>query len=334
LKGDVQGWGCDITEEAQIEDTFSKIDSLDILVANAGSGMPGSVLQMTAEHWDFVNSLNITGTALCIKHAGLAMKKTGGSIITLSSVAATRPSPWMSAYSATKAGVEMLTKTAAAELARFNIRVNSIAPGIIATEAVMTQLSEDFRTKTLEETLANRYGQPKDIAQIAAFLAGDGSTFITGQVFGIDGGLSLHLQDYEDLARTSYGDDLVDAIKSEDVTDFADKEVVPVSINEGVSPEDFAGTWITTAATPVGERKGTMVIKVDGQTFTGTSESEGDVLEILDGKIDGDHISWMSQLTKPIKMKIKGSMRLNGDELEGTLKLGLMGKSKITATRE
>jgi len=192
---------------------------------------------------------------------------------------------------------------------------------------------EDFREKTLSETIANRYGQTKDIAQIAAFLAGEGSTFITGQVFAVDGGLSLHTQDYEGLARMSYGDDMVDAIKSKDITNFSNQDSPIEVINADVKPENFSGDWATTTATPVGERKGIMSIFVSGQTFSGTSESEGDVLEILDGKIDGDHITWTSQLTKPIKMKIKGSAKLDGDKLEGTLKLGLMGKSKFSAER-
>ena len=212
-KGDIKGWACDITQEDQVAETINEIEHLDILIANAGSGLPGGILQLTAENWDFVNTLNITGTALCFKHAGLAMKPHGGSMIAISSIAASRPSLWMAAYSASKAGVEMLTKVAAAELAPFKIRVNAIAPGIIKTGAVMDFLPEEFRNLTLSETLMARYGTPEDIAQTAAFLSSDASSFITGQILGVDGGCNLHTQDYESLSRLLYGDEVIDAVK-------------------------------------------------------------------------------------------------------------------------
>ena len=129
--GNIRHVHCDITDEQQVIDAVASIDKLDILIANAGSGAPGPMLELDVEMWQYACTLNIVGTALCIKHAAKAMRDRGGAIVTISSIAATRPSTWMAPYSTTKAGVEMMTRCAAAELGQFGIRVNCIAPGWI-----------------------------------------------------------------------------------------------------------------------------------------------------------------------------------------------------------
>lgn len=211
--GNISFRHCDITNEQQVIDTVSSIDNLDILVANAGSGAPGPMLELDVQMWQFACALNIVGTALCIKHAARAMRERGGAIVTISSIAATRPSTWMAPYSTTKAGVEMMTRCAAAELGQFGIRANCIAPGWIDTEATLTHLSEVFRDGCIEETPMGRAGLPADVADAAVYFASEQSRWVTGQVMGVDGGQSLHVHDYEQLSRTVYGDELVEACK-------------------------------------------------------------------------------------------------------------------------
>ena len=213
--GTVRSQVCDITNEQNIIEVIDNIDSLDIVVANAGGTIPGPILELDSTTWQFSCNLNIVGTALTIKRAALAMKQRGGSIVTVSSVAATRPSTWQAPYSASKAAVEMLTKCAAGELAQWGIRVNCIAPGFIETEATITHLSDKFKALSPEQTLLDRFGQPDDVADTALYLCSEQSRWVTGQVIGVDGGLSLHIHDYEDLSRLVHGDEVVDRCKKQ-----------------------------------------------------------------------------------------------------------------------
>ena len=109
---------------------------LHVAVANAGVAVPGSLLHIGAEHWMGPLGVNVLGTAHTVKHAALAMREGGGSIITISSIASTRPAGFMNTYSVSKAAVDELTRVAAAELGRFGIRVNGIRPGWMRTETV------------------------------------------------------------------------------------------------------------------------------------------------------------------------------------------------------
>lgn len=211
--GNVTHQHCDITDEQQVVKAIASVSQLDILIANAGSGAPGPMLELDVQMWHYACTLNIVGTALCIKHAGRSMRERGGAIITVSSIAATRPSTWMAPYSTTKAGVEMMTRCAAAELGQFGIRVNCIAPGWVDTEATINNLSDEFRGACVGDTPMGRAGIPDEVADTAVYLSSDQSRFVTGQVIGVDGGLSLHVHDYEELSRTVYSDELVDACK-------------------------------------------------------------------------------------------------------------------------
>jgi NAD(P)-dependent dehydrogenase (short-subunit alcohol dehydrogenase family) len=207
---------CDITIEDEVKaavDTAAGPDGLDILVANAGSGYPGPMLEAPVDAWQFCCELNIVGTATCIKHAGLSMRDHGGgSIITISSVGGSKVEKWMAPYSTSKAGLEMLTRCAALELAPFQIRVNCIAPGYIKTEALADNLSEEFLAGLVESTPLGRGGDPEEVGDAVVYLSGDMGKWVTGQVFSVCGGLSIPQgDDFEEINRMMYGDEVMDA---------------------------------------------------------------------------------------------------------------------------
>ena len=178
---------------------------LDIAVANAGSGAPGPILLLNKSDWEYCNALNITGTALTIKHAAHAMKSGGGSIVTISSAAARQVEKWMAPYSATKAAVEMLTRSAAVELAPFGIRVNCISPGLILTEGTRN-LPEELLQECREDTLLSDLGQPIEIARGVVYLSGASGRWVTGSVLDIGGGMHVDAgEDFQGVARARYG---------------------------------------------------------------------------------------------------------------------------------
>jgi NAD(P)-dependent dehydrogenase (short-subunit alcohol dehydrogenase family) len=207
---------CDITSEEEVQAgvaTAAGDGGLDILVANAGSGYPGPILQAPVDAWQFCCELNIVGTATCIKHAGRSMKEHGGgSIITISSVGGSKVEKWMAPYSTSKAGLEMLTRCAAVELAPFQIRVNCIAPGYIKTEALEENLSEEFLADLVERTPLGRGGAPEEVGDGVVYLSSDMGKWVTGQIFSICGGLSIPQgDDFEEVTRMMYGDEVMDA---------------------------------------------------------------------------------------------------------------------------
>jgi NAD(P)-dependent dehydrogenase (short-subunit alcohol dehydrogenase family) len=170
-----------------------------------GSRHGGPIIASDADAWRATVDLNLVGTFLCIKHAAkLMMQNGGGSIIGMSSIAGHTTHRFMSAYCASKAGIEMLVKCAADELGEYGIRVNGVQPGIVDTELM------SFITAggpVLESYYANmpvaRVGTVADVAAVVAFLAGPESTWITGQMIGIDGGHQLRRgPDYSFFAET------------------------------------------------------------------------------------------------------------------------------------
>lgn len=215
--------GCDITEEEAVRravEAAGRGGGLDILVANAGSGFPGAILQLEAAAWDFCMKLNVTGTALCIKHAGLVMKDHGGgSIVAISSTSGTKVQPWLAPYVVSKRALDMLVRCAAVELAPHRIRVNSVQPGYVPTE-VMEVVTPPELHETLEAAAPlGRAGTPADIGNCIAFLASDDAGWITGQVFGVDGGLNIPVMpSMGAMAKRVYGEELVEAMALPDLT--------------------------------------------------------------------------------------------------------------------
>lgn len=220
---------CDVTDERQVEraiEVAADGHNLDVLVANAGSGFPGAIMQLGSEAWDYVLRLNVIGTALCIKHAGLIMRRHGGgSIVTISSTSATKVQPWLTAYVTSKAAVDMLTRSAAIELAPHNIRVNGVQPGYIATEIVSLVTPEHLDRTYHRATPLSRPGTPQDIGNVVTFLAGDEAAWITGQVFGADGGLNIPVMpSMAPIAETVYGPDMVAEFAIPDLTALNDPQ--------------------------------------------------------------------------------------------------------------
>jgi NAD(P)-dependent dehydrogenase (short-subunit alcohol dehydrogenase family) len=206
---------CDVTVEKEVEAAVrmaaDATGRLDIAVANAGCGVPGPILALKSVHWRFANDLNILGTALTIKHAGLAMKARGGSIVAISSVNGVMVSKYMAPYSVSKAGLEMLVRCAAIELAPFRIRVNCIQPGYVPTEGTQMAYEASEIHELLEKTPLERPGHPEEIGDGVVYFSAPSGAWVTGQVLAIDGGMSISLgESVERLCRTLHGNALMD----------------------------------------------------------------------------------------------------------------------------
>jgi len=203
----------DVTVEADLKravEIAGNDGALDFAIANAGGAFPGPILLMEKSAWETVNTLNITGTALTIKHAGLAMTKKGGRIVTISSSAAIQAVKFMAPYSASKAAVEMLTRGAALELAPFKINVNCISPGWIKTEAA-AMMPPSLVQQLRERTAQGDGGDPAVIAQGVLHLCSAHTSFVTGSVVQIGGGLHAYGgEDFIDMCKMAYGAELIE----------------------------------------------------------------------------------------------------------------------------
>lgn len=186
---------CDVSDFAQTErlvaDITAEFGGIDILVNNAGITRDGLILSMTEEDFDRVVDTNLKGAFNMIKHTYRQfMKKRGGRIINITSVSGIMGNAGQANYSSAKAGMIGLTKTAARELAARNVTCNAIAPGFIDTEMTAV-LSDKVKDAAVASIPMKRMGSPRDIANLAAFLAGDEAGYITGEVIRIDGGLCM-----------------------------------------------------------------------------------------------------------------------------------------------
>lgn len=177
---------------AMAERATAEYGTLDICVANAGIGRGGTVLTMLEADWDAQIDVNLKGVFLTVQACAREMVKhnRGGRIIAISSLAAERPAPALFAYCATKAGVRMMARCWAQELAAFGITVNSIGPGLIDTPLAAGLIGEGEQRATTERTVpAGRLGYPEDIGRLACWLASDEAEYVTGTYNLIDGGL-------------------------------------------------------------------------------------------------------------------------------------------------
>jgi 3-oxoacyl-[acyl-carrier protein] reductase len=182
---------------ANFEDTHKVVDEIvkdfgrvDILVNNAGITRDGLMMRMSEQQWDMVINVNLK-SAFNFIHAltPVMMKQKAGSIINMSSVVGVHGNAGQANYSASKAGMIGLAKSVAKELGSRGVRANAIAPGFIATE-MTHQLSEEVRAEWAKQIPLRRAGTPEDVADAALFLASDLSSYITGQVIQVDGGMN------------------------------------------------------------------------------------------------------------------------------------------------
>ena len=169
-------------------DTYGKVD---ILVNNAGTTRDNLLALMPEKDWDEVLSTNLKSVFLFTKACSRPMvKQRSGIVINITSVIGITGNAGQANYAASKAGMIAFTKSAAKELAKRQIRVNAIAPGFIKTR-MTHKLQPELQQKILEQVPLNRLGEPKDIADVAVFLASDRSRYMTGQVLIVDGGLVI-----------------------------------------------------------------------------------------------------------------------------------------------
>ena len=180
-------------EEANrlVDATVEALGGIDILVNNAGITRDNLLMRLSEDDWDAVLDTNLKGAFLCTKAAIRPMlRQRSGRIVNMSSIVAITGNPGQANYTAAKAGLIGFTKTIAREVASRGITVNALAPGFIETQMVEA-IPEDLRKQILERIPLGQFGTPDDVARSVVFLASDDGAYITGQVIGIDGGLSL-----------------------------------------------------------------------------------------------------------------------------------------------
>jgi len=194
--GQVHGVAADVAKREDADrlaeaarDRFGRVD---ILVNNAGITRDGLLLRMKDDDWDAVMDVNLRGAFLMTRAVTKIMvrQKSGGRVINIASTAGAMGNAGQTNYSAAKAGLIGFTKATARELAHWAILVNAVAPGLIDTDMAAT-LTGKAREALLAQVPLGRMGTPREVAEMVGFLAGEGSAYITGQVFHVNGGLYI-----------------------------------------------------------------------------------------------------------------------------------------------
>ena len=176
--------------ERMMEDIKKEFGRLDVLVNNAGNIADRTLAKMTKEEWQKVIDVNLTGVFNCSKLALPLLIPNQGKIVSISSIVGERGNFGQTNYAAAKAGVIGFTKSLAKELGRFGVRVNAICPGLIETR-MMEGMPDQVKEMVKRLTSLGRFGKPEEVANVVAFLASDESSFVTGAVIEITGGLAL-----------------------------------------------------------------------------------------------------------------------------------------------
>jgi NAD(P)-dependent dehydrogenase (short-subunit alcohol dehydrogenase family) len=202
--GTAAPFGADLSVEDQVVATVtaatSRFGRLDVLHNNAALtdsdflSADTAVTDLSVEVWERTMAVNLKSQMLMCKHAVPAMVRGGGgSIINMSSGASLKGDRTRTAYGVSKAGVNALTMYVATSHGKKGIRVNTILPGLIITDAVRAHLSDEIVASLGKATLTPKVGEPEDIADVVVFLASDESRYITGQMLAVDGGMSAHV---------------------------------------------------------------------------------------------------------------------------------------------
>lgn len=189
---------CDVTQEddikAGINAAVNEFGRIDVVCNVAAIGLGGAVADITMEDYDTIFDINMRGVILGMKHGILAMLEAGhgGSIINWAAIGAVTPSPMTALYHATKGGVTAITRSAAADYAAQGIRVNAIMPGFILTEG-MGAAAVEWYPEVQTKSPMGRAGEPREVAEVAAFLASDKASYVTGVSIAVDGGWLVKL---------------------------------------------------------------------------------------------------------------------------------------------
>ena len=194
-KGATLHWtSCDVADEKTVEaavDSVAAKGSIDVVVNNAGVTRDGLVFRMSAEDWDLVMDTNLKSAFLMCRSAARHMiKQRSGSIVNVSSVVGITGNGGQTNYSASKAGLIGFTKSLAREVAGRGVRVNAVAPGFVDT-AMTDKIPEAAKEKLKSSIPLGRTGSPDEIAQVVLFLASSMSSYVTGEVIKIDGGMAM-----------------------------------------------------------------------------------------------------------------------------------------------
>ncbi|MDI9587155.1 MAG: 3-oxoacyl-[acyl-carrier-protein] reductase [Acidobacteriota bacterium] len=177
--------------ESMVEQTLDRFGQLDIMINNAGITRDGLLVRMKDEQWDLVLDVNLKSAFLCTRAvARPMMKQKSGRIVNIASVVGVIGNAGQANYSASKGGLIALTKTTAKELSSRNIHCNAVAPGFIETP-MTHQLSEEARSEWLKGIPLGRPGTAQDVADVVAFLSGPRSSYLTGQVISVCGGMVM-----------------------------------------------------------------------------------------------------------------------------------------------
>ena len=188
---------CDVTDDQSVDAAVAQVverhGALHVAVNAAGAGSIGGVLNATSAEFLFTLDTNLVGVFRSMHAEARAMKAAGGgAIVNISSIAGALTHRWMSAYCASKAGLNMLTRCAADELGEFGIRVNAVMPGLVETDLALPLTSSDLAVADYLHCMPiSRVGKPDDVGGIVSFLLSDAAGWITGQVIGVDGGQTV-----------------------------------------------------------------------------------------------------------------------------------------------